>query len=148
LEFECAKSNKSLVFFELICDLSSTETQNVVEDSLPEKSLFLISCDDVWYKDIIIYLQTQTFRPDISSIDRCHIWYQAHQYIILGDTLYRCGINSIFRRCLTYDEAKNYLNDCHSRACGGHMYGYATSQKILCAGYFWPSLFKDCINVV
>eukprot|EP00253_Pinus_taeda_P016105 PITA_16105 len=28
------------------------------------------------------------------------------------------------------------------------MSGYATTQKILHAGYFWPSLFKDCINAV
>jgi hypothetical protein len=25
------------------------------------------------------------------------------------------------------------------------MSGYATAQKILQVGYFWPSLFKDCI---
>jgi hypothetical protein len=28
------------------------------------------------------------------------------------------------------------------------MYGYSTAQKILRAGYFWPSLFKDCITTV
>jgi hypothetical protein len=28
------------------------------------------------------------------------------------------------------------------------MSGYATAQKILRAGYFWPSLFKDYIIVV
>jgi hypothetical protein len=28
------------------------------------------------------------------------------------------------------------------------MLGYATSQKILRTGYFWPSLFKDCIIVI
>jgi hypothetical protein len=43
------------------------------------------------------------------------------------------------------DEAKKALNDFHSGACGGHMSGYATAQKILRAGYFWPSLFNDCI---
>jgi hypothetical protein len=56
LEFECAKSKKSLVFSELICDLPTTETKNVAEDSLPNKFLFLISSDDVWYEYIIIYL--------------------------------------------------------------------------------------------
>jgi hypothetical protein len=61
LEFERAKSKKSLVFFELICDLPYSEMGNVVEDSLPNESLFLISSDDLWYGDIIIYLQTQTF---------------------------------------------------------------------------------------
>jgi hypothetical protein len=56
LEFEHAKSKKYLVFSKLICDLPSTETENVVEDSFPDESLFLISSDDVWYRYIIIYL--------------------------------------------------------------------------------------------
>jgi hypothetical protein len=67
----------------------------------------------------------------LSSIDRCRIRYQARQYIILGDTLYRQGIDFVFQRCLMFDEAKKTLNDYHSRACGGHISGYATAQKIL-----------------
>ena len=35
------------------------------------------------------------------------------------------------------------MNDCHSGACGGHLSGMATTQKILRAGYLWPSVFKD-----
>jgi hypothetical protein len=131
LEFECANSKKSLVFSELICDLPSAETENVAEDSLPNESLFLISFDDTWYGDIIIYLQTQTFWPTLSSTDRRRIQYQARQYIILSDTLYRCGVDSIFRHCLTFDEAEKALNEYHSRACGGHMSRYVTAQKIL-----------------
>jgi hypothetical protein len=148
LEFERAKSKKSLVFVELICDLPYSETKNVAEDSLPDESLFLISSDDLWYGDIIIYLQTQTFHPDLSSTDHRQIRYQARQYIILGDTLHHRGIDFIFQHCLTFDEAEKSLNDCHSGACGGHMSGYATAQKILRAGYFWDSLFNDCIIVV
>eukprot|EP00253_Pinus_taeda_P017900 PITA_17900 len=52
------------------------------------------------------------------------------------------------RRCLTHEEAEKFLNDCHSGACGGHQSGYATTQKILRAGYFWPTMFKDCITTV
>eukprot|EP00253_Pinus_taeda_P033984 PITA_33984 len=28
------------------------------------------------------------------------------------------------------------------------MSGYATAQKILCASYFWPSIFNDCILAI
>jgi hypothetical protein len=58
LEFECTKSKKSLVFVELICDFPYSKMKNVAADSLPDESLFLISTDDLWYGDIIIYLQT------------------------------------------------------------------------------------------
>jgi hypothetical protein len=148
LEFERAKSKKSLVFVELICDLPCSNMKNVAEDSLPDESLFMISSDGLWYGDIIIYLHTQNFWPDLSNTDHCRIHYQACHYIILGDTLYRRGIVSMFQRCLTFDEAKKALTGYHSGACAGHMSGYATTQKILRDGYFWPSLFKDCIIVV
>jgi hypothetical protein len=69
LEFERAKSKKSLVFSELRCNIPHSATENVAANSLPDESLFLISIDDLWYGDIIIYLQTQTFRPTLSSTE-------------------------------------------------------------------------------
>eukprot|EP00253_Pinus_taeda_P021332 PITA_21332 len=68
--------------------------------------------------------------------------------MIIGDTLYRRGIDTVLRRCLTDEEAEKVLNDCHSGACRGHQSGYATAQKIMRAGYFWPTMFKDCITAV
>jgi hypothetical protein len=79
LEFERAKSKKSLVFAELICDFPYSETENVAADSLPNESLFLISSNDLRYGDIIIYLQTQTFQPNFSNTDQHRIRYQARQ---------------------------------------------------------------------
>ena len=40
------------------------------------------------------------------------------------------------------------LNVFHFRECGGHIYGMDTTQKILCAGYFWPSVFKVCHEAI
>lgn len=148
LEFEKSKAKKYLVFAELMCDFPRANTEIVAEEPIADESLFLISTLDTWYRDIIVYLQTQSFWPEISRSQRQKIRFQSQQYKIIGDTLYRRGADSVFRRCLTHEEVEKVLNDCHSGACGGHMSGYATTQEILCAGYFWPSLFKDCIYVV
>jgi hypothetical protein len=40
------------------------------------------------------------------------------------------------------------LNDFHTGACGGHLSGLTTAQKILRVGYFWLTLIKDCIESV
>ena len=66
----------------------------------------------------------------------------------MDNTLYRCGVDSILRCCLTNDEVEVVLNDCHRGACGGHLSGLSIAQKILRAGYFWPSIFKDCVDAV
>ena len=40
-------------------------------------------------------------------------------------------------------EVPDILTSCHDSACGGHFSGQLTGQKILRAGYFWPTMFKD-----
>ena len=72
----------------------------------------------------------------------------AKNYLIIGDTLYHRRVDSILRRCLTLEEAEFVLNDCHNGAYGGHLSRLATAQKILRAGYFWPSIFKDFMELV
>eukprot|EP00253_Pinus_taeda_P005904 PITA_05904 len=96
LEFEKSKSKKYLVFAELMCDFPRVDSETVTEEPIADESLFLISTLDPWYGDIITYLQTQTFWPDLSRSDRRKIRFQSQQYKIIGDTLYRLGADSIF----------------------------------------------------
>ena len=110
--------------------------------------MFLIKSSNPWYGDFIIYLQTQNFRPNTSCSQQQRIQYQAKDYLIVVDTLYHHGFVTILRRCLTHEEAEKVLNDSHVGACGGHLSGYGTAQKILYAGYFWPTIFRDCILAV
>lgn len=63
LEFNIAKSKKSLVFVELMTNLPQVDHDITTQDSLPDESLFLIDSFDLWYRYILIYLQTQNFRP-------------------------------------------------------------------------------------
>eukprot|EP00253_Pinus_taeda_P012667 PITA_12667 len=135
----------------VLVQTDNDDTEHVIyylKDHIPDETLFLISTLDPWYGDILTYLQTSSFRPSTSKDARRRIRHQSQPYRIIGDTLYRLGADSVLRRCLTHEEDERFLNDCHSGACGGHMSGYATAQKVLRAGYFWPSIFKDCILAV
>jgi len=96
-----------------------------------DETLFLISSSDPWYEDILIYLQTQTFRPNTSHFEQRRTRYQEKDYMIVSDTLYRRGVDTVLRRCLTHEEAEKVLNECHSGTCGGHQSGYPTVQNIL-----------------
>jgi hypothetical protein len=148
LDFISAKSKKSLVFAELISELPVESGDVVPEESPIQGDMFLIESSDPWYGDILIYLQTLKFPPSASRDECRRIRHQAKNYLILNDTLYRRGVDCILRRCLTHEEAVIVLNDCHTGECGGHLSGLATAQKILRAGYFWPTLIKDCIESV
>jgi len=76
-----------------------------------------------------------------------HIRYQAKDYLIIGDTLYCRGIDTILCRCLAHEEAEKVLNDFRSRFYGRNLCGYATAQKIIHVGYFCPTIFNHCIIV-
>ena len=101
------------------------------DESLVDDHLFLIDSSDLWYGTIIIYLQTTKFPFDVSQEERRCIRHQTKHYLIITDTLYRRGVDAVLQRCLTHEEAEKVLNDCHSGACGGHLSGLATTQKIL-----------------
>ena len=40
------------------------------------------------------------------------------------------------------------INYCDNGAYFGSLFGLTTTQNVLHVGYFWPSIFKDCIEVV
>jgi hypothetical protein len=136
------------VFAELICALPHADKNIEPRYSLPNESLFLINTSNPWYRHILLYLQTQHFQPNISREERRCIRHHSHHYLIISDTFYHRGIDTIFRGCLIHEEVENVLNDCHLGTCGGHLSGMATTQKILRTGYFWPSIFKDYIEAV
>ena len=56
LEFAKTTSKKSLVFAELMCDLSHAPMEAEPNDSFPDEFSFLISTTDPWYGYLIIYL--------------------------------------------------------------------------------------------
>lgn len=76
------------------------------------------------------------------------VFYNEKNYHIINDTLYRQGVDSVLHRCLNHEEVESVLNDSDSVASGGHLSGLATTHKILRVGFFWPKIFKDCMNVV
>eukprot|EP00253_Pinus_taeda_P031190 PITA_31190 len=122
------------------------------DDALTEHVIYYLSRGligpELRYSPVEKLALTSKFPSTFSKDERRKLRHLAKNYVIIGDTLYRRGVISILRCRLTLEEVESVLNDCHSGACGGHLSGLATAQRILCAGYFWPSLFNDCVEAV
>ena len=71
----------------------------------------------------------------LSRDERWRLHHVSKNYLIVDNTLYHHGVDSILRRCLTHEEAKVVLNYFHGGACGVHLSGLSIAQKILRAGY-------------
>ena len=120
----------------------------VHEDSFVDEHIFLILIVDPWYGDIIVYLQTLKVPSHLSRDQRRQLHQVVKNYLIVDDTLYHWGVDSILRRCLTHEEVESVLNYFHGGVCGGHLSRISIAQNILREGYFLSSIFKDCVNVV
>lgn len=148
LVFTAAKVKNSLVFVELLSDLPIVDPNETTHDPLLDEAIYLIDTTDPWYGDNLFYLQVQRFCLELSSNDHCHIHQKVRQCLVLNDTLNFHGAYIVIQHCLTHEEVKNILNYCHARACGGYIFGIFVAQKILCTGYYWPTLLKDCIEAI
>ena len=60
--------------------------------------------------------------------------------------LFKYCLDQLLRRCVSNDDQIGVLTFCHSEACGGHFSSRKTTNKILQAGFYWPTLFKDCFD--
>jgi hypothetical protein len=118
------------------------------DDSLVDEHIFIISSSYPWYGYTLIYLQTMNLPQHLSRDDRQHIRQQNKNYIIISDTLYHRGVYAILHHCLTHEEFEFIINEFHSGACVFHLSGLAIAQNILQSHYFWPSIFKYCIEEV
>ena len=96
LEFVSTNSKKSLLFAELISDFPSVEEEKVYEDMFVDENIFLISTLDPWYGDIIVYLQILKVPTYLSWDERWRLRHVDKNYLIVDNTLYRRGVDSIF----------------------------------------------------
>ena len=139
LKFISVKSKKSLIFAKLISNFPNLE-EEVYEDSFFDERIFLISTANPWYRDIIMYLQTLKVPTHLSGDECWRLRHVAKNYLIVDDNLYFHVVDSILRHFLTHEEFEVVLNDFHGGACGGHLFGLATTQTIMRVGYFWSSI--------
>jgi hypothetical protein len=68
---------------------------------------------------------------------------KSSQYHLIQGILCRKNYDGVFMRCLETRDAEKVLSKLHDGPTGGHYGGDTTSHKILRAGYYWPTLFKD-----
>ena len=69
-------------------------------------------------------------------------------YLLIDNILFRRNSDGVYLRCLDKDETEVILKELHSGPLGGHFGGETTAQKILRAGYYWPTLFRDSYTFV
>ena len=68
---------------------------------------------------------------------------KARSYTWAAGAMYQLGKDGVLRRCVAAAKRVALLEEAHKDEVGGHMVGEVTARKILQAGYWWETLFKD-----
>ena len=95
------------------------------------------------YKDIVYFLQNMNCPPEMVKSKRRAFKLKAIKYCIMENNLYWKDPTGILLKCVDEEEAQRIMTEMHAGACGGHMYSKSIVNKILKAGYYWPTLFSD-----
>jgi hypothetical protein len=93
--------------------------------------------------DIKIFLSTGVCPETYSATQKRHMVVREMDYQLIAGQLYKLRLDKILKRCVLDHERQDILWECHSGVIGGHIAGKATTQKVLQAGIWWETLFKD-----
>ncbi|XP_071727853.1 uncharacterized protein [Rutidosis leptorrhynchoides] len=95
---------------------------------------------------IVNYLRNGTL-PEDKKVARL-VRERAPMYVLENNVLYRKSYLGPLMRCVGPAEAATIVEEVHSGSCALHS-GYKTiAGKIMCMGYFWPTLYRDVAQIV
>eukprot|EP00253_Pinus_taeda_P020176 PITA_20176 len=137
-----AETNLQALDINLIAAMSDEDEEN---PSVQVSEMFLSS---PWYVDILYVLQHLSSPPGMPRNRSRTLKLKAAKFCILDSTLFCKDPGGMLLNCLVEEEAKRVVEDFHRGDCGGHLFWKTTTNKILRAGYYWPSLFLDVYKAI
>eukprot|EP00253_Pinus_taeda_P003411 PITA_03411 len=112
-------------------------------DHIEEINQISITGSESQYADLIFYLKNGHAPPNLSYKNKQAIRLKSNNFVIIDDVLFRENYDSVLLRCLEKPEAQKVLQELHDGPARRHFGVDTTTHKIIHAGYYWPTLFRD-----
>jgi hypothetical protein len=96
-----------------------------------------------WYDDIRHCLQHGSAPRHLDPAKRRDLKLKSASFHLVNGILFRQNFDGVLTCCLEKDEAEKVLLELHAGEAGGHFGGDTTAHKVLRAGYYSPTLFRD-----
>ena len=117
-----------------------------IYDEFPEESLITMNSAP-WFAHIANFLVTGELPKEWKAQDRKFFHAKVHSYYWEEPYLFKYYADQIIRKCVLEGEQPGILSHYHDNACGGHSASQKTAMKVLQAGFYWSSLFKDAYTM-
>jgi ribonuclease HI len=130
-------------------ELGSSEEQ---VRSLPSPSILdgpqicVVQNPPEWATEIFRYITEGQLPEDRKAATK--IRQKASKYTVIDGFLYRRGLTLPLLKCLSKDEADQALKEIHGGVCGSHSGGRILAHKAIRAGYYWPKMYQQSMEMV
>ncbi|GJS77401.1 reverse transcriptase domain-containing protein [Tanacetum coccineum] len=101
-----------------------------------------------WFADLANYHAGNFVKKGMSSQDKEKFFKDSKHYCGMNLLILDFVSDQVIRRCVFGREAHEILMACHSGPTGGHHSANYTARKVFDSGFFWPTIYKDAINLV
>ncbi|XP_019090108.1 PREDICTED: uncharacterized protein LOC104738230 [Camelina sativa] len=138
-----------------------------IDDRLPEENVYVVAAfldcykekadikvlqqtvnDLPWYADIANYLCAVEEPPNFTGYAKKKFLRDVQRYFWDEPFLYKHCADGLYRRCVPESEVQGILFHCHGSNYAGHFATFKTATKVLQAGLWWPTLFRDAHDFV
>jgi hypothetical protein len=124
-----------------------TKKEKRINEDFPDEKLLMIS-KRPWFADMANFKAGNEIPEEYSFQQKKKFKRDANFYFLDDPYLFKVGQDGVIRRCVDEEESQSIMWHCHSAPYGGHHSGPRTAAKVLQSGFFWPTLFKDCVEFV
>eukprot|EP00253_Pinus_taeda_P014621 PITA_14621 len=142
LDIRPTKIVKGQGFCKLLAGASNIQEHEGTKNIEEIKEISIINPESQ-YAYLIFSLKNGYAPSNLSYKNKRAIRLKAKNFMMVDDVLFRRNYDSILLRCLEKLEAQKVLQELHDGPAGGHFGADTTAHKIIHAGYYWPTLFKD-----
>jgi transposase InsO family protein len=131
----------------LVVDSETKQQEDSDTSNLEQRDQSLICCAQnlvsPWYDDIRFCLEHGSTPHHLDPTKRRALRLKSTSFHLVNDILFRQNFDGVLMHCLEKDEEEKVLLELHAGEAGGHFGGDTTAHKVLRAGYYWPTLFRD-----
>ncbi|XP_059446338.1 uncharacterized protein LOC132177877 [Corylus avellana] len=127
------------------------ESEQVIQvqqqPSITEKVFILtIEVAPAWAEEIVGFLERGILPGERKKAVR--LKQKAARFTLVNGALFKRGFMLPLLKCVSKEEGNYVLREIHEGVCGSHSGPRILAHKAVRAGFFWPSMNQDSINIV
>nr|GEV38820.1 reverse transcriptase domain-containing protein [Tanacetum cinerariifolium] len=122
-----------------------------INETFPLETLNKVAHHDQstpWFADFTNYHAGKFIIKGMTTQQKQKTFKDVRDYFWDDPYLFKTYADQVIRRCVAGQEAIDILKACHSRPTEGHYKANYTAKKVFDLGFYWPTIYKDAVELV